>query len=798
MSYTTWDIETQTNGLFKRKASPFYQTARTVTHGWKKKDGKPSEQRFGTWPTAGWLKPILAGTRLLIGMNIKFDLLHALQDSDNLSAWMKWVVDGGVIWDIQLAEYLLSGMEPSSHMLSLDEIAPRYGGNLKVDEVKALWAAGVNTDEIEPDLLTRYLIGGPDEVGVFQMGDIENTEIVALKQIARARETKQLNSILLNMGALMFTVEAERNGMFVDKELGLKIAAELEVKLGELRIALDAYLPVLPEDFEWKWTSRKKLSALIFGGTIKYETDHYVHADGTSTAKHLWRPGMESLGDAKELTYYLKTTKVDTGEVFKSGKNKGEKKYRNETGPDIERGPKTRKGDAFFTFPRMTEPSKAWETAEPGVYSVAEEILTALGNRDIPFLKTLSTLAKLTKDMGTYYITTDPEDETKQKGMLTLVGPDGIIHHMLNMVNTVTARLSSSNPNLQNLPTIDEEDAEQSIVKTIFKSRFGPTGKIIQSDFKSLEVYVQAILTLSKQLIADLKAGLDMHVLRLSQKEHMPYEDVLKLAKGYKLPDGTKVDAEKAWAVKRTNSKTFSFKAAYGAGDKSMSEDSGIPIEEIAALRAADEARYPEVNAFYDRQHKAILANSRPTSTFVPHPDKPSVMVQLEKSSIRTPDGKLYTFRNNPSPEYLLKRGILSSYSPTEEKNYPIQGTGGEWAKAAMYLSLVEFYRRNNWGGLGLLVNQVHDAIYSDADASVATEAAAVLHAAMEAASEYMEYLFGWPIPIPVPSDTEWGASMADHTEVPGLKEQAALVRQSIRQLHMKGYTPTFELQGNE
>lgn len=780
MSYTTFDIETNTNALFKRKASPFYNTAKVVTIGWKKKDGQPKELRFGTWPTAGWLRPILAGTRLLIGMNIKFDLLHALQDSDNLSAWMKWVVDGGLIWDIQLAEYLLSGMEPSSHMLSLDEIAPRYGGNLKVDEVKALWAAGVNTDEIEPDLLTRYLIGGLDEIGVFQMGDIENTEIVALKQIARARETKQLNSILLNMGALMFTVEAERNGMFVDKELGLKIAAELEVKLGELRIALDAYLPVLPKDFEWKWTSRKKLSALIFGGTIKYETEHYVHSDGSSTVADGYT--------GNDFVYYQQTVKVDTGEVFKSGKNKGEKKYRNETGPDIERGPKTRKGDAFFTFPQMTKPNKAWETADPGVYSTAEEVMDELALRDIPFLKALTTLGRLTKDLGTYYVTTDPEDGM-QKGMLTLVGPDGIIHHMLNMVNTVTARLSSSNPNLQNLPTSDEADAEKSVIKTVFKSRFGELGKIIQSDFTSLEVYVQAILTLSKQLIADLKAGLDMHVARVASKEGLPYEEVFEKAKKLKLPE---------WVKKRQGAKEFSFQRAYGAGAPKIALTTGMSIEDVEALIKVESIRYPEIDAYYEKLTNSLKANSRPTSTFVPHPDKPSVMVQLEKSSIRTPDLKLYTFRNNPSPEYLLKRGIVSSYSPTEIRNYPVQGTGGEWAKAAMYLALVEFYRRGNWGGLALLVNQVHDAIYSDAHESVAFEAAAVLHAAMESASEYMEYQFGWPIPIPVPTETEWGASMADHASIPGLKEAAAVVRQSIRQLHMKGYKPTFELQGNE
>src|SRR5690606_28235317 len=80
VSYTTWDIETSIHTSFKRKANPFDQRNWVVTHGWKKKgDAGVTEQRFGhKRPPPGWLGPVLAGTRILIGQNIKFDLLHAL------------------------------------------------------------------------------------------------------------------------------------------------------------------------------------------------------------------------------------------------------------------------------------------------------------------------------------------------------------------------------------------------------------------------------------------------------------------------------------------------------------------------------------------------------------------------------------------------------------------------------------------------------------------------------------------------------------------------------------------------
>jgi hypothetical protein len=124
-----------------------------------------------------------------------------------------------------------------------------------------------------------------------------------------------------------------------------------------------------------------------------------------------------------------------------------------------------------------------------------------------------------------------------------------------------------------------------------------------------------------------------------------------------------------------------------------------------------------------------------------------------------------------------------------------VQGTGGEWAKAAMWLSVRAFYKRRNFGGLALLVNQVNDAVYTDADLSVAREAAALLHACMEGASDFMAYWFKWDIPLPVPSDTTWGDSMMDEDSIDGLKELATPLRMQLREEYMAGFTPKFRTQ---
>jgi len=808
MTYTSWDIETTTDTYMKRKASPFFKHNWVVTHAFKRKDGKVEEYRFGhSRPGPGWLRPVLLSTRLLIGFNIKFDVLHALQDPDNLEAWMDYVVSGGRVWDCQLAEYLLCGMDQPNQMLSLDETAPRYGGNVKVDEVKALWAAGVRTEDIEPALLSRYLCGGKDETGAFQLGDIENTEVIALAQMKRARECGQLKSILLNMGALLCSIEMERNGLFVNQPLGLVLAKELEQLISELRVSLNAYLPKdLP--FAFNWGSRIHKSALIFGGTVMYDGMEYVHADGSGTTCGDWEATSPKARQA--LTYPQKdvivcTSAVDGAEItveeakargippvrFSSGKRAGEVKTKTIKVPDTSR-PKKRKCKIPYTFPRMTEPKRAWESADKGVWSVAEEVIEELTTRGIPFVKALAKLQKAVKDLGTYFIVTD--EDGNSKGMLTLVGPDGIIHHSINHTNTVTGRLSASNPNSQNFPK-----GNHSKLKLVFASRFGKwitddygnsvwiaSGKIIQSDFTALEIYVQAILTGCKQLIEDLKAGLDMHCLRLANKEGLPYEEVYALCKGDKY--------DESWDYKRTGAKMYSFAAAYGAGDAKIAADNDMEVSEVAAFRAADDARYPEIPAFYKGLTERIKANRKPIGKAIPHPDVPGVLCNLGRSTIRTPDGKLYSYQEQPSPEYLVKKGVFCSFSPTEIKNYTSQGTGGEWAKAGMYISVYMFYKYRNFNGLALLINQVHDANYADAHPDVAFKAAALLHACMESASDYMEYFFDWDIPVPVPSDTTWGSSMKDEEKIPGIKELAAVYRKEIRECLMGGYTPSFAI----
>lgn len=794
--YCAWDIETSTRTSFKRKANPFDPLNFIVANGYKFKGQPVVGEYYGRGKIPfDWFTRLLAGTKLLVGMNIKFDLLYALREPQNYEAWQNWIVDGGQCWDIQLAEYLLRGMEQQSHMMSLDDLAAAYGGTLKIDEVKALWEAGVSTEDIDPDLLMRYLVGDDDKGG-----DIGNTELIFLKQLEAARKSGQVKSIMLNCGALLCSVEMERNGMRVDKELGLVLAEKIKAELDSARDKLAEYLPAdLP--FEFNWGSPIQKSALIFGGTVQYDDREYLLEDGSTCLCRVYDMTQPYCGGRAKQTYPQKEEEhyiLEDGSTwpkendatlsqlyglgkivatYKSGKNAGEYKTKKVKVPDLSR-PKSRQCKAPYTFKGYTEPRKEWQGATEGVYSTGSDVIEELGNRDIPFLKDLARQTSLAKDLGTYYITTD--DKGVQKGMLTLVQQGGLIHHSLNLCSTVTARLSSSNPNLQNIPKGSKSD-----VKTIFISRFG-NGMICQSDFTALEIYIQAILTGCKQLILDLLDGLDLHCVRVSQKEGISYEEAYRLCKTEAIPE---------WDKKRTDAKVFSFQRAYGAGIAKISASTGIPIEDVEALVEAELARYPEIEPFFEGVKKVIEASRVPTAVFVQHPQLRAVTCQLGKGYYRTPDNKVYSYREQPSPEYVAKRGTFQSFSPTEIKNYIVQGSGGEWAKAAMWLALRLFYKHKNFGSLALLVNQVHDAIYGDFAESVSLKAAAALHAAMEEASTFMEWYFGWHVPVPVPSDTTLGKTMKDEDKItdPSFPDLVKQFKRELRQSFMAGYQPSFD-----
>lgn len=369
------------------KPSPFWPDNYIVMDGWQWADENlpKTSNRMGHF---GYFdEPIC-----LVGHNIKFDL-HYLRNMIGQQTYGDWIRAGGRVWDTMICEYILSGQQKL--FPGLNETAPIYGGTEKEDKVKELWDQGVQTEDIDEDLLREYL-----------KSDVKNTRTVFLNQLPEAKEKKNL--LKVQMEALLAVEEMEYNGMYVDVEKLTEHKRRTRGNLEHLQTILSSYFSY--EASKINFDSREHISALLFGGKIKYTE--------------------------KEFSGYYKT-----------GKKAGEPKYKNV--------------HKELKFKGMSTPRPEWTTPKEGVYSVDEEVLRTLAVEERnDFAEDLLNYRKLSKELNTYI-----------HPLFWLIYPDNCVHHKLHQVSTYTGRLSSSGPNAQNLPA--KEDSQlKSVFTSRFKEGY--------------------------------------------------------------------------------------------------------------------------------------------------------------------------------------------------------------------------------------------------------------------------------------------------------------------------------------
>ena len=747
MPYLVFDLETTIKQKFRRKANPFTGENWIVARGWKKQgDAQCSYEYFPESSTKALHIP--DDVDMLVGFNIKFDLLwEMVVNYDNLHQFYK---RGGRVWCCQYAEYLLRAQHPDAQMAALNDVAPMYGGTHKIDEVKAMWDAGINTDAIPEDLLIDYLVGTEEEQR--NSGDIGNTEKVFLGQIKRALQQGQLKMIQDRMDGLLATTEMEYRGLKIDMNTAATNLRELTAEFEKANTELQQYVPTdLPFDFNWG--SKYDVSFLIFGGTKKYEKQTtYIDPETGELAR---LKAKKTVYVGPDGTYTEEPTATTL--KFLSGARKGEYKTKQ---VDCPGELKVKYQDFFYTFPGYTEPKDEWATKncdgygknEDGtpkgkpVYQTGSEIIEEIGLRDIPFLKVFSKRAALDKEIGTYYVRYD-EKKKDYVGMLTCVQPDShILHHKLNHTSTVTTRLSSSDPNLQNIPRGDKSKA-----KAMFVSRFGADGYMIEADYSQLEVVVQGVLSGDDNLCADLRAKIDFHCKRVSAKFGTTYEQALEWCK-----DETYADF-KTWKARRTGVKEFSFQRAYGAGAPAIAASTGMSLEDVQELIRVEDEMYPGVAEFNALVESKVLKSAEPFQTLSEVTGK---WTTYRRGYWQAPTGTLYSWRSYDAPAFLQKKGIKDSFSPPELKNYPVQGTGGEFVQCILGRLWRHFVSCDFYGWKAFLVNTVHDCEWTDCHKDVLNDVCRDTKRIMESIPEYYNNRYGMNITVPFPVEVEYGDNM--------------------------------------
>lgn len=772
------DLETENHPWYGNVASAFNPDNYIVAPGWRvdtvNDDGTVSvgdthHRYFGTAAEADsgadWFNAI-DDCAIMVCHNAQFEIKWFLSKyRDKLEAFLK---RGGRIACTALAEYLLSHQQELYP--SLDETAVKHGGTHKVDGVKILWEQGYLTSQIDKALLIEYLAG--------PSGDIDNTALTFYSQQQKLAAAGMDRMYWERCDALLAFAYCEWFGLYVDRETAERNLAAQEAEIAELTEQLRELLPKdLPEEVEFNWGSDYHMSALVYGGPVKYrhrvpyDPPQYVKADFYQTETD----GTLVRCDAPLLDQELVAAGRHNFVRFKSGKNKGQVKvFREDTDEEKLKWAETSVNLPglvnLHSLPAGIKEKYIGKRAEfrgartlcdgvTPVYSTSTEALKGLKNF-VPEVGLMVKLAALEKDTGTYYLRTEYNEDgsvKKTKGMMQYIGPDGIVHHSLNVTATVTTRLSSSNPNLQNLPRDGTSN-----VKEMFTSRFGEQGRIVEVDYSALEVVMLCAMTKDTDLLTLLQNGTDMHCYRLAFSLGEPYEEVLKKCKDETHPEHTK------YSRMRTDIKPLSFADQYGATAGGIAFNVGCTVEFAEQFQENEMKMFPISRGF-----RQVIADEVERTGALPsgiHREMgPTGTWQVyRRGYYRAPSTTCYSFRQQPQWDKDARQEVMK-YKATQMANYPFQGEAGFMMSVSMGRICRWLISKDWFDGKVCLINNVHDAAYLDvADEVVGREAALGVKAIMEDAPKYLTALFPEydMADVPFPAAAEWGPNMQHKTHI--------------------------------
>lgn len=770
------DLETESHTHLGLKGSPYCEKNYIVMPGWRDDiNGVPGivqDRYFRSREEAEnttWFD--LEGIDIIVAHNAMFEMSWFF--TRHKEEFLKFLRRGGRVLCTQLAEYLLS--HQTWTYPALDEVAPKHGGTHKVDGIKALWDQGVLTSEMDPALLREYLSG--------PCGDVNNTALVFYSQMVQLQAKGMWRMYLERCEGMIAFSCCEVSGLKVDLDVaGRNHKVQLE-ELAGIREELNKLIPAdLPETLTFNWGSDYHMSALLFGGGVRYRKrvsydpiqyekgDFVKFLNGSQMTANQWD---ECNGDMQ----LLELTERGGAETYKSGKNKGQiKVFREDT--EVEKMKWDEDGRYKFPgiirFPDMPDVLRDKYTGKRAefqqarslpdgspVYSTSGDSLKALETFGFEQAAMLMRAATLEKDNGAFYITHEYAADgsiKKSKGMLQYVGDDGIIHHNLNQCATGTTRLSSSNPNLQQLPKVDEDDPTAgSRVKEMFVSRFGANGSIGEVDYTALEVVWCAALSGDQNLLDKLLSGTDMHLYRLAGKANnwngFTFDQLVAIKK----------DEKHEWHGRvmkaRSAIKPKAFSAQYGASAGGIAFNTGCTVEEAQAFLDNEAALFPQSIKFRQVIRDQVELTGGTMEGLCREQTEHGWTV-YRRGYYQAPGGTCYSFRQYPKWDKVARESVMD-YKDTQIANYWNQGEAGFMMTVSMGRIFRWMVQRPGFMETEFLINNVHDAVYTDCHNDTQREVNLGCKSILEDAPKYMSSQLGYNIAhIPFPAVAEAGSSM--------------------------------------
>lgn len=657
---TSLDVETTMNcPIGGNPASPHWPTNKAVL--WGLQGGGPF------WSTENSALTVFEDDRVetpiknvIAGHHIPFDLQYLWkQHEPNRNGTHRNML----IWDTQVAEYLLTGQQ--HRWASLDELCVKYGLPTKDESVKLAFKQGQGAETIDKDTLKAYL-----------QGDCENTRAIAKRQLEMVVKQGKLPLFMAQMDAVLATTEMSYNGLAIDLDYldteGGKIAARIKELEDGFEMRKDT-----PQYQGLDVRSATQLSKLLFGGESKV------------------------------------VVTVPDGH-YKNGK------------PKTKKATETKRYAGWFVY-QQERIKPAWR-GKNGLVSTSDEVLSEMRSICAPtspaaiLIDEVLEHRALSKQLSTYF-----------DGLRELIMPDGRVHHELNHCATVTGRLSGSKPNMQNQPKSSVGD-----VKRAFISRWGEHGFVVEADYKQLEIVALAVLTGDLQLMSDIQSGTDIHnALFFEMHGRMP------------------TDKER-WSFKRC-----SFALIYGGGPGAIAAQGNTTKEEAKRFIKVFYDRYPGVKTFHDTMTEWAKANR------VYEGDKdPDTGMPIGKAYYESPTGRTYVFREYVNKKEHQSWAGIASFSPTELKNYPIQGFATGDVVPLVLGKLLRVLKNDPiLANKCLLINTVHDSIIFDVHEDVLYLAMQKIRSVMEQADKYIVEEFKYPFPLKLKVELSYGPNWSEQTK---------------------------------
>ena len=287
---------------------------------------------------------------------------------------------------------------------------------------------------------------------------------------------------------------------------------------------------------------------------------------------------------------------------------------------------------------------------------------------------------------------------TYTDGLAKVISDDGRIHTNYRMTVTATGRLSSTEPNLQNIPVRTDLGSE---LRKMFVA--APGKMLVDADYSQIELRVLAHISGDETMIRAFLENEDIHRVTASQVFGLPPEEVDSL--------------------QRSRAKAVNFGIVYGISDFSLSQDIGVSRLEARQYIESYLEKYSGVREYMSR------------------------VVEDAKR-----DGHVATLmgRRRPLPEITVSNHNTRSFGERVARNAPIQGTAADIIKLAM----VNVHRRFIEEGLeARLILQVHDELIAECPESETETVARLLREEMERAVT---------LSVPLTAEAHWGRSWYD------------------------------------